>query len=118
MTPQQFAQIIAIIESGNISNPPLGDGGRAIGKYQMHPDFVFGWATRLGKLPMLGETWDSFFSRLIQGYYAFRVAGGYTPIQIAMSFHRGHPMREDSPDWLADDYAARFVDAARSAGAG
>lgn len=37
MTAQEFAHAIAIVESSDRSNPPLGDDGRALGRYQMHP---------------------------------------------------------------------------------
>lgn len=108
MTPQQWAQAIAIIESSNRSNPPLGDSGRALGRYQMWPSWVFEWAKRLNLYPTVNETWDAYFTRLIQGYFTFRTKQGLTPVQAAVSFHRGHVVKEGDPDWLADDYAERF----------
>lgn len=114
MTPAEFAHVIALVESSDRSNPPLGDDGRAVGRYQMHPDWVWQWAGTLRIVPMLNETWDAFFTRLVQGYFAKRTEQGLTAVQAAVSYHRGHICREEDPDWLADDYAARFRDAART----
>ena len=114
MTAQEFAHAIAIIESGDRSNPPMGDDGRARGRYQVHPDFYEEWMTRLNLHAQLGETWDGLDSRIVQGYFTFRTGMGLTPVQAAVSYHRGHICREGDSDWLADDYAARFTAAAES----
>lgn len=114
MTPANFAKAVALVESDDRSNPPMGDDGRALGRYQMHPDFVAEWAVKLKVTPTLGETWDSYFGRLIQQYFSFRTGQGLTAVQAAVSYHRGHICKENDADWLDDDYAARFADAARS----
>lgn len=113
MTPQTFAKSIAIVESGDRSFPPPGDGGRAMGRYQMHPDFVFEWSSRLRIIPFLMETWDAYFTRLVQGYFIFRMGQALTAVQAAVSFHVGHLCHESDDGWDAD-YASRFADAARS----
>jgi hypothetical protein len=114
MTPQNWAKAIAIVESGDRSNPLMGDGGRARGRYQMHPDFYDEWKLNLNIHAQLGETWDSQDTRIAIAYFTFRTGQGLTAIQAAVSYHRGHIVREGDPDWLADDYAAKFADAARS----
>ena len=113
MTPSNFATAIAIVESGNRSNPPMGDDGRAIGRYQMHPDWVMEWAVRLKLFPLLGETWDSFFTRLIQGYYTYHIGQGLTALEAAVSFHVGHICHEGDDTWDAQ-YAKDFAAAART----
>lgn len=112
MTPANFAKAIAVVESGDRSNPPLGDDGRALGRYQMHPDWLWEWATNLKTVPALSETWDAYFTRLIQQYFGYRTGQGLTAIQAAVSFHVGHIVREDDPTWDAQ-YASDFTDAAR-----
>ena len=112
MTPANFAKAIAVVESGDRSNPPLGDDGRALGRYQMHPDSS-GSGRRISKQCLrLSETWDAYFTRLIQQYFGYRTGQGLTAIQAAVSFHVGHIVREDDPTWDAQ-YASDFTDAAR-----
>jgi hypothetical protein len=112
VTPQEFAHAIAIVESGDRSNPPMGDDGRARGRYQMHPDFYEEWKLNLNIHAQLSETWDSLDTRIVQGYFTFRTGQGLTPVQAAVSYHRGHICREGDSDWLKDNYAARFNAAA------
>ena len=94
----------------------MGDSGQAFGRYQMHPSWVFEWAKRLNIYPTVSETWDNYFTRLIQAYFTFRMGQGLTAIQAAVSFHRGHICRETDPDWLYDDYALRFTRAVTGLG--
>ena len=111
MTPDQFTYALAIVESQNNPNSPLGDGGRAAGRWQIHPDFLWTWAHHYGLAPKLGEIWDSFFCRVVQAFYLDHVTS-LTPVECAMYFHRGHVVHEGDADWTADDYAQRFTDAA------
>lgn len=111
MTPIDFATAIGIVESNGNPNSPLGDDGRALGRFQVHPDELWGWATRLTLYPHLSETWDSFVDRVVQRFYTFHVAQSLTPVQIAMCWHLGHISRESDPDWDSG-YAARFAAAA------
>ena len=110
MTPDQFTYALGIVESSNNPNAPLGDAGRALGRYQCHPDFVWQWAHRLGLAPQLNETWDSFLTRLVVAFYNFHAPQNLTDVQIAMTFHEGHITREGDPSWDAG-YALRFADA-------
>lgn len=108
MTPQQFAQAIGQIESGDHTNAPLGDEGRAFGRFQTHIDWLWQWANSLHISPALGETLDSFQNRVVQAYFTKRIEQGLTPVEAAVSYHRGHICREGDADWAADDYAQRF----------
>ena len=116
LTAQQFCAAIAQIESGNRSNAPLGDDGRARGRYQLHPDFFYEWLVKLNIQPLLGETWDSLDTRLLVGYFNVRIGQGMTPIQAGVSFHNGHPCRETDSDWNDENYPTRFERAAASLG--
>lgn len=111
MSPQQFAHAIAIVESNDNPNAPLGDAGRALGRWQWHPDAVWGWAVRLSVVPTLNETWDSFLYRLLLRHYVFHSQQGLTDVQCAMAFHEGHIVKEGDVDWDTG-YAARFINAA------
>ena len=106
MTPQHFAQCIGQVESNNNANAPLGDGGRAFGRFQTHPDWVWDWAHRLAIAPQLGELWDSFIERLVCGFYGFHCSHLSAP-EIAMSFHIGHIVRFGGDDWDVG-YGNRF----------
>lgn len=112
MTPVNFAAAIAVVESSNRSNPPLSDGGRARGRYGLHPDFFDEWRGKLNLSAELSETWDSWDGRIVMGYFTVRTGQGLTAIQAAVSFHVGHIVREDDPTWDAQ-YASDFADAAR-----
>jgi hypothetical protein len=108
MTPQNFATAIAIVESGNRSNPPMRDGGQARGRYQMHPSFWQEWVAKLNITAQLGETWDSLDTRIVQGYFTVRTGQGLTALEAAVSFHVGHICREGDDTWDAQ-YAADFA---------
>ena len=112
MTPQAFATAIGIVESNGNPNAPLGDGGRAIGRFQMHPDEMWTWARRLSIAPAANETWDSFIGRIVQAFYTFHCSEALTDVQIAMTYHIGHILRENSPEWDLG-YAEKFSNAAR-----
>ena len=113
VTPLAFATAIGLVESNGNPNSKLGDDGRALGRFQVHPDECWGWAKRLSLAPQLSETWDSFVERIVEGFYSFHTDQGLTAIQTAMTWHIGHIVREESPDWDLG-YASRFVDAART----
>ena len=106
MTTQQFATVVGIVESNGDPNSPLGDHGRALGRFQIHPDEMWAWANRLALAPELGETWDSFIERIVEGFYTFHTAR-LAPIEVAMTWHIGHITKEGDPDWDAS-YAAKF----------
>jgi hypothetical protein len=108
MTTTEFLRALAMTESLNCPDVMLGDGGRAAGRYQMHPDWVF-WASQHYHItPHLNETWDSFFTRLVTAFYGDFVRYE-TPLVIAMRFHIGHLVPSpSSPNW-DEAYAKRFL---------
>lgn len=108
MTPQQFSTALGLTESNGNPNSPLGDHGRALGRFQVHPDWVFDWSNRLGIVPKLSETWDSFVERMVQAFYTHHVGGTLSDVEIAMAFHIGHLVHNYDPDWDSA-YADRFT---------
>jgi len=107
MDPDTFAEILGLVESDGNPNAKLGDGGRAFGRWQVHPDWVFEWALRLKVTPKLNELWDDFMRRLIKAFYNFPFHLKLQPIEVAMTFHIGHITHVGQPNW-DDDYATRF----------
>ncbi len=113
-TVDQFLEALGAVESSN--NPEAwGDGGRAMGRWQVHPDRV--WSeTRLRRVPPnLGETWDSWIGRLLtvifQTLYPVE-----SPVSIAMYWHLGHFTMPWKPDW-DDEYATKMTAALQVTGA-
>ena len=60
MTTREWMNCLAKTESGDDPNAPLGDHGRAFGRWQVYPDWLWGWTNHYGTAPRLGETWDEF----------------------------------------------------------
>ena len=108
MTPFEFAHRIAVVESNNNPNAPLGDDGRALGRFQVHPDWLFDWSTNYHITPHLMETWDSFVIRVVEAFYQSHTT--MMDVEIAMYFHLGHPCKSTDSDW-DKDYAERFTTA-------
>lgn len=106
MTLEKFLHTLAMTESNNNADVELGDGGRALGRFQVHPDWVFTQSKKFKKEPNLNETWDSFITRLVSAFFnQFQLL---RPVYIAMHFHLGHASFEWSDDW-DKEYAARFL---------
>lgn len=105
-TGDQFLKAIAIIESHD--NPEAwGDHGRAMGRWQVHPDRLWCEAMRFDIEPKLGETWDQLVGRVLRAVWHLGMMS-QLPINIAMYWHLGHWTYPDKPDW-DKEYAARFV---------
>lgn len=110
LTFDQFAAVIAEIESGN--NPQAwGDAGRACGRYQQHPAFVAEWAP--SDKWVLGMTWDAVFHSALRAFYAKAVADGVSDIEAAQGYNQ-HGQPRDPGD--APAYAKRFAEAAAKLG--
>lgn len=105
MTAKQFADALGVVESNGNPYAPMGDGGRALGRWQIHPDELWTWAHRLALAPELGETWDSFIERVVWGFYQFHTT--LSAVEVAMTWHIGHVVRENDVEW-DDAYADRF----------
>lgn len=105
VTVDQFLKALAVVESSD--NPEAwGDAGRAMGRWQVHPDRLFAEMKIHSITPRLGETWDQLGARVLRTI--FQARGGQTrAAQVAMYWHLGHWAESDNSDWDAK-YAARF----------
>jgi hypothetical protein len=104
-TVDQFLKALAMVESSD-DPEAWGDAGRAMGRWQVHPDRLWSEARRYGLQPLLGETWDQFVARCLRARWQ-EESPTYGPTTIAMFWHLGHWSFVDKPDWDAK-YAARF----------
>ncbi len=105
MTPAQFLHVLALTESTDNSEA-WGDHGHAVGRWQVHPDWLWGWALHFSLEPLLNEAWDAFIARVIAQFFVWHQAE-LKPVEIAMKFHLGHESHQGAPDW-DDPYAQRF----------
>ncbi len=105
MTPAQWTETIRQVESGGHANS-IGDGGRAFSSYQVHPDWLWQWATTLSIEPKLNERWDDWIGRVVLEFAQFHSA--WDPLELAMYFHLGHRSHPDKADW-DKAYADRFI---------
>jgi hypothetical protein len=105
MTTEQFLACLAETETND--NPRAwGDNGRAIGRFQVHPDWVHTQEVRFGLQPVLNETWDSFITRLVTKFFELHI-GTMDEQEVAMYFHLGHRTLPTDADWDTH-YAERF----------
>lgn len=104
-TVDQFLKALAVVESSD--NPEAwGDGGRAMGRWQVHPDRLWSEMHALTITPKLGETWDQLVARVLRAMFA-KYSDSMDAFIIAMYWHLGHFTNRTAPDWDAK-YAARF----------
>lgn len=106
ITPEQFASALAEVESGG-NWQAWGDEGRAMGRWQVHPAWLWGWAKRYQLEPTVGESWDSFVMAVVVAFARDHFEQGFTPYSLAQYFHLGHARRRD----YDPAYAARFKEA-------
>ena len=112
MTAQHFAYAIGKVESNNTPYGAFGDGGRAMGRWQIHPDTLDTYKRMFSISATLGETWDSLIYRIVIAFYDhYTLIEKLTAPECAMTWHIGHPMHIDSPGWDAN-YNERFLQAA------
>lgn len=104
-TVEQFLDALAMTESGQNAKA-WGDNGRAVGRYQVHPDWLWSWAKHYSLQPKVNETWDDFITRVVY-IFALDHLSKAEAVRVAMYFHLGHPSLPTSGDWDAD-YANRF----------
>lgn len=111
-TVDQFLKALAVVESSD--NPQAwGDTGRAMGRWQVHPDRLWQELHAMRSAPQLGETWDQLSARVLR--WLFTTMWDLTePLEIAMYWHLGHWSEPGKPDWDAK-YAARFAAALANA---
>jgi len=106
ITFDQFAEALGEIESENNPDVRMGDGHRAIGRWQCHIDRLFDEAKRHGLYPKLGEKFDDFVRRVLD--CIFDAHPHFSPVETAMYWHLGHYSFPASPDW-DHGYANRFT---------
>jgi hypothetical protein len=104
-TVDQFLKALAVVESKD--NPEAwGDGGQAMGRWQVHPARL--WVEMHGNIvnPTLTETWDQLVARVLRNIWS-KYAATREPVAIAMYWHLGHFCESTAPEWDLK-YAARF----------
>lgn len=108
VTVEQFLDALAQVESSN--NPEAwGYGGRAMGRWQVHPDALWTFAHLYSIKPLLGETWDHLVNRIVTALYNDNAANE-EPRAIAMRWHVGHWTYPSRPEWDLV-YEEKFNDA-------
>ena len=104
-TVDQFLKALAVVESSD-DPEAWGDDGRAMGRWQVHPDRLFHEVSHNLIFTKVGESWDQLVARVLRtiwDFYAYRVSQG----EIAMYWHVGHWCKPGDSTWDAK-YAARF----------
>lgn len=98
----RWARALAEVETGG-DYAARGDGGLALGPWQMHPTWFVDWPVR-PQPNWSWETWQLAALRQFFQRYRMDVDGADWPLALAMHFHLGHPNDvSDRP------YAERFV---------
>ena len=100
---------IANVESNGNPNIGFGDGGRAMGRFQVHPDWLWGWANHYHLTPNLDETWDSFVRRVVTAFVDDHLSH-MQPAIVDMYFHLGHITYPKDIDW-DQERCDKFIDA-------
>ena len=108
MTVQHFVYALGKVESNNTPYGAFGDGGRAMGQWQIHPDARDTYQRLLGINATLGETWDSYIYRLVTLFYFHYSQLGLSVPEVAMTWHLGHISHESDADWDVS-YNDRFL---------
>lgn len=105
VTVDQFLKALAMVESSD--NPEAwGDAGRAMGRWQVHPDRLWSEMHALTISPKLGETWDQLVARVLRAMFTAASKVRY-PLAIAMYWHLGHYQLPGEGDW-DKGYADKF----------
>lgn len=111
-TVEQFLKALAMVESSD-DPEAWGDSGRAMGRWQVHPDRLWHEMQHGLIFPKLGETWDQLVARVLRTICEFYL-DKVTPVEIAMYWHIGHWIKPGDLTWDAK-YAARFAAAVLNA---
>ena len=104
-TADQFLKALAVVES-NDDPESWGDGGQAMGRWQVHPGRLFDELARNDIHPSNAETWDQLVARVLRAMFA-KHGPDHSADEIAMYWHLGHWQGSAPTDWDAK-YAARF----------
>ena len=104
-TVDQFLKALAVVESHD-DPEAWGDGGQAMGRWQVHPARLWQEMHANTIAPRLGETWDQLVGRTLRAM-AMKLWEKYSAVAIAMYWHLGHFCESTAPEWDLK-YAARF----------
>lgn len=90
ITFDQFTHALALVESQDVPNA-IGDNGRALGPYQMHPDFC---DTYYPDTVQIGWTWRDFYHACLLVFWNTEFGGLQlndldAAVNLAMKFHLG-----------------------------
>ena len=96
---ERIMEALALTESEDNANAPFGDHGRALGRWQVHPDWLWGWAKRAHLAPFLNEKWNDFIERVVMSFVNYAIKLGLEPIGVALYFNRGHVIYVDDKEW-------------------
>ncbi len=108
---ERFLHALAVTESNDNPDAPFGDCGRAVGRYQAHPDWVVTFMSAYEMKPIIGDSWDTFVAKLISKFYEIHTEKyNLNPEEVAMTYHIGHIVHPSSTDWDVE-YANKFRDA-------
>lgn len=105
---EHWSTALAIVESENNPNTKLGDSGKALGRWQEHPSFVFDWLTD-NDFDEIDDswTWDMICERVLLNFYNYAVHYKVDDIVAACGFHmHGNPKRGLISE--CPDYAKKF----------
>lgn len=105
VTVDQFLKALALVESSD-DPEAWGDGGRAMGRWQVHPDRLWGEMHAHLISPKLGETWDQLVARVLRARFDSATSMNQ-PVVIAMFWHLGHWQQPGVGDWDRS-YADKF----------
>jgi hypothetical protein len=96
----KFIQAIALVESNDNPNAPLGDHGRAAGRFQQHPTFYEQWHIPISR--GTNPTWDQCFEWALLHFYSNR-PGDKSDADVAVAYHLHgyHRYVEDDPEYRA-----------------
>lgn len=104
-TVYQFLKALAVVESSD-DPEAWGDGGRAMGRWQVHPARYYDEIKRWELVPEVSATWDQIVAIILREVWE-EWSPHWSPVQIAMYWHLGHRSFETDADW-DPKYAARF----------
>lgn len=126
MTAREFATAIGIVESNGNIHVSLGDADRAMGRFQMHPDWWDTWQPKSGIRAVIGNTWDKWQQEVLEWFFTVHTKTTIVsrllsllrlktiiadPVVLAMYYHLGHIAKPTDADWDVN-YANKFKKAA------
>ena len=105
----RFLWTLGMTESKN-NDEAWGDkndnGYQAMGRWQVHPSWLWTWSRTCNIQPTLVDSWDSFVERVLENFVRYH--SELNAHEIAMTFHLGHIVREGAPEWDIA-YYDRFI---------